>query len=60
EVPVHMRQREHGRSSFTGRRAVGLVVSIGLTLFAGELLRRRQQQRKKRPRLPRPKVPQIG
>ncbi len=41
EVPVHMRQREHGESSFRGRRAVGLVVTIGLTLFAGELLRRR-------------------
>lgn len=40
EVPVHMRQREHGRSSFTGRRAVELVVSIGLALFAGELLYR--------------------
>ena len=41
EVPVHMRQREHGESSFHGRRAVKLVVGIGLTLFAGELLRRR-------------------
>jgi glycosyltransferase involved in cell wall biosynthesis len=60
EVPVHMRQREHGRSSFTGRRAAGLVVSIGLTLFAGELLRRRQQRQRKRPRLPRPKLPKIG
>ncbi len=41
EVPVHMRQREHGESSFRGRRAVKLVTTIGLTLFAGELLRRR-------------------
>jgi glycosyltransferase involved in cell wall biosynthesis len=41
EVPVHMRQREHGESSFRGARAVKLVVGIGLTLFAGELLRRR-------------------
>jgi glycosyltransferase involved in cell wall biosynthesis len=41
EVPVHMRQREHGESSFRGRRAVKLVVGIGLTLFAGALLRRR-------------------
>jgi glycosyltransferase involved in cell wall biosynthesis len=41
EVPVHMRQRGHGESSFRGRRAVKLVVGIGLTLFAGELLRRR-------------------
>jgi glycosyltransferase involved in cell wall biosynthesis len=44
EVPVHMRQREHGESSFRGRRAVQLVVTIGLTLFAGELLRRRRGQ----------------
>jgi hypothetical protein len=43
EVPVHMRQREHGESSFHGKRAVKLVVTIGLTLFAGELLRRRHQ-----------------
>jgi glycosyltransferase involved in cell wall biosynthesis len=41
EVPVHMRQREHGESSFRGQRAVKLVTTIGLTLFAGELLRRR-------------------
>jgi hypothetical protein len=41
EVPVHMRQREHGESSFHGKRAVKLVVGIALTLFAGELLRRR-------------------
>ena len=42
EVPVHMRQREHGESSFRGKRAVKLVVTIGLTLFAGELIRRRR------------------
>jgi glycosyltransferase involved in cell wall biosynthesis len=48
EVPVHMRQREHGESSFHGRRAVELVVTIGLTLFAGQLLRRRQQGRQRR------------
>jgi glycosyltransferase involved in cell wall biosynthesis len=41
EVPVHMRQREHGESSFQGKRAVKLVVGVALTLFAGELLRRR-------------------
>ena len=44
EVPVHMRQREHGESSFHDRRAVELVITIGLTLFAGELLRRRAQE----------------
>jgi glycosyltransferase involved in cell wall biosynthesis len=48
EVPVHMRQREHGESSFRGKRAVELVVTIGLTLFAGELLRRRHQRRQRR------------
>jgi glycosyltransferase involved in cell wall biosynthesis len=46
EVPVHMRQREHGESSFRGRRAVELVVTIGLTLFAGELMRRRHAKRR--------------
>src|SRR3954449_9467135 len=48
EVPVHMRQREHGESSFKGRRAVELVVTIGLTLFAGELMRRRHQRRQRK------------
>ena len=48
EVPVHMRQREHGESSFRGRRAVELVVTIGLTLFAGELMRRRHQRRRQK------------
>jgi glycosyltransferase involved in cell wall biosynthesis len=50
EVPVHMRQREHGESSFRGRRAVELVVTIGLTLFAEELLRRRYFRRQKKAR----------
>jgi hypothetical protein len=45
EVPVHMRQREHGESSFRGRRAVELVITIGLALFAGGLLRHRQRRR---------------
>ena len=48
EVPVHMRQREHGESSFRGKRAVKLVTTIGLTLFASELLRRRQQRRQRK------------
>jgi len=48
EVPVHMRQREHGESSFQGRRAVELVVTIGLTLFAGGLLRRHRRQQASR------------
>ena len=48
EVPVHMRQREHGESSFRGRRAVELVVTIGLTLFAGELMRRRHARKERK------------
>ena len=61
EVPVHMRQREHGESSFRGRRAVELVVTIGLTLFAAGLLRQRHQHRQRRElkralRVPRPRL----
>jgi glycosyltransferase involved in cell wall biosynthesis len=48
EVPVHMRQREHGESSFHGKRAVELVVTIGLTLFAAKLLRQRHASRQRR------------
>ena len=48
EVPVEMRQREHGESSFRGKRAAELVVTIGLTLFAAGMLRRRHQYRQKR------------
>jgi glycosyltransferase involved in cell wall biosynthesis len=48
EVPVHMRQREHGESSFKGKRAVELVVTIGLTLFAAGLLRKRHQRQQQR------------
>jgi glycosyltransferase involved in cell wall biosynthesis len=59
EVPVHMRQREHGESSFRGRRAVELVVTIGLTLFAGELMRRRHQ-RKQQPKGLKKLLPRRG
>jgi len=45
---VHMRQREHGESSFRGKRAVQLVVTIGLTLFAEELFRRRYHRQQKK------------
>ena len=48
EVPVHMRQREHGESSFKGKRAVELVVTIGLALFAAKLLRGRHRHRQQR------------
>jgi glycosyltransferase involved in cell wall biosynthesis len=47
EVPVHMRQREHGESSFRGKRAYELVVTIGLTLFAAELMRRRHYRKQR-------------
>jgi glycosyltransferase involved in cell wall biosynthesis len=52
EVPVQMRDREHGESSFRGKRAVKLVVTIALTLFAGELYRRRRQRPPKSRLLP--------
>jgi glycosyltransferase involved in cell wall biosynthesis len=45
EVPVEMRQREHGESSFHGKRAYELVVTIGLTLFAAGLLRHRNRRK---------------
>ncbi len=59
EVPVEMRQREHGESSFRGRRAVELVVTIGLTLFAGQLMRRRHQ-RKQQPKGLKKLLPRRG
>jgi glycosyltransferase involved in cell wall biosynthesis len=48
EVPVEMRQREHGESSFRGRRAAELVRTIGRALFAGELLRRRHRGKQRK------------
>ena len=48
EVPVHMRQREHGESSFKGKRAVELVVTIGMALFAAKLLRARHEHQQDR------------
>jgi Glycosyl transferase family 2 len=48
EVPVQMRQREHGESTFRGKRAVELVVTVGLTLFAAGMLRRRHRHRQGR------------
>jgi hypothetical protein len=42
EVPVHMRQREHGESKLQGRKAVGVVLTVAGTLIVGwRLLRRR-------------------
>ena len=48
EVPVHMRQREHGESSFHGKRAVGLVVTIGLTLFAARAFKGHHRHKQRR------------
>jgi glycosyltransferase involved in cell wall biosynthesis len=48
EVPVHMRQREHGESSFRGKRAVGLVVTIGLTLFAAKAFKAHHYHQQRR------------
>ena len=48
EVPVHMRQREHGESSFRGKRAVGLVVTIGLTLFAAKAFKGHHRHKQRR------------
>jgi len=48
EVPVEMRQREHGESSFQGKRAAELVLTIGLTLFAGALMRRRHRHKQRK------------
>ena len=62
EVPVEMRQREHGQSSFRGRRAVELVITIGLALFAAKQLKQRADRRNRRSALKvmrraRPKLP---
>ena len=43
-----MRQREHGESSFRGKRAVGLVVTIGLTLFAAKAFKGHHQHKQRR------------
>lgn len=48
EVPVHMLPREHGRSSFHGRRALELVLTIGLTMLAAGLLRGRHRHQRRR------------
>jgi hypothetical protein len=47
-----MHQREHGEPSFRGKRAVELVLTIGLTVFATRMLRARHQHRQ-RPELAR-------
>lgn len=45
EVPAAMREREHGQSSFVGRRAVHLVVTVAGALLVGEAVRRRRRAR---------------
>jgi len=45
EIPVSMRQREHGQSSFVGKRAVHLVASVAGALLVGEGIRRRRRRK---------------
>lgn len=42
EVPVDMRERERGESKLRGKKAVMLVLTVGLTIFLGERWRRRR------------------
>jgi len=41
EVPVHMRERTSGESKLRGKKALMLVLTVGLTVFLGRRLRRR-------------------
>jgi len=43
EVPVHMRERAGGESKLRGKKALMLVLTVGLTVFLGERWRRRRQ-----------------
>lgn len=45
EVPVSMKERKSGKSSFVGRRAVHLVATVAGALIVGEAFRRRQRRR---------------
>jgi glycosyltransferase involved in cell wall biosynthesis len=42
EVPVHMRERASGESKLRGKKALMLVLTVGLTVFLGRRLRRRR------------------
>ena len=42
EVPVHMRERTSGESKLRGKKALMLVLTVGLTVFLGSRLRRRR------------------
>lgn len=42
EVPVHMRERASGESKLRGKKALMLVLTVGLTVFVGRRLRRRR------------------
>jgi hypothetical protein len=44
EVPVHMRERAGGESKLRGKKALMLVLTVGLTVFLGERWRRRRQR----------------
>jgi glycosyltransferase involved in cell wall biosynthesis len=41
EVPVTMREREHGESKLTGRKAVAVVATVAATLWMGRRMLRR-------------------
>jgi glycosyltransferase involved in cell wall biosynthesis len=43
EIPVHMRERAGGESKLRGKKALMLVLTVGLTVFLGERRRRRRQ-----------------
>lgn len=45
EVPVSMRERSHGSSSFVGSRAFKLVITVTGALLLGEAYRRRRRNR---------------
>ena len=44
EVPVHMRGRAGGESKLRGKKALVLVLTVGLTVFLGERWRRKRQR----------------
>ena len=41
ELPVHMRPRATGESKLVGRKAVGVVLTVAATLWAGRRVLRR-------------------
>ncbi|PWU17924.1 MAG: glycosyl transferase family 2 [Candidatus Rokuibacteriota bacterium] len=43
ELPVHMRERLSGESKLRGKKALLLVLTVGLTVLVGDRLRRRRR-----------------